>query len=520
MDLLPSPIIILQNLKGRAVASIISFFCFIAAWILLYLNSFSALARRWNTDDYSYCWLVVPLVIYFAWQRRKMLPLARVPSVLSGYIFLFLSIFLFFLGKSSSVDTFVFFSMWLSLFALFLLSMGWSSLKAMMFPFILLVFAIPPPPFINRLLTFKLRLISSDLSVRIMQLFNIPVYREGNVIDLGIIQLQVVDACSGLRYVFPTILLGLLMGYMFNSKTWQRVVVLLATIPTAIATNALRIAVVGFLARSISVETAQNFFHEISGLLIYMLSIIVLVSLSLILNLFSSNENAVNRYREGYRSTTRKHISVHLLILSCIMIGSFWFQNHYFKERVVPDRMSFNSFEMSFDNYVGQREFFSDEIIESLGADDYLSGIFIDKNTGRNILALVSWYNFQEPQRSAHNPVSCLLGGGGWALSSTADLPADPESGRDFKVRRMILEKPGYRLLAIYWFQQRGRFLTSEYLNKGYLALDSLKQHRTDGGLVRVEMLMRKGEKVDAAQKIIDKFIKDFSARLGPYLPD
>lgn len=502
------------------MSSIIAFISFSAAWVLLYLDSFPPLIRRWNNEDYSYCWLVVPLALYIAWQRRDMLPPLKVPSIKSGYLALFFSALLFFLGKSAAVDALVFASMWFSILAVFLMIYGWKSMKAMFFPFVVLAFAVPPPPFINRLLTFKLRLLSSDISVRIMQLVDIPVYREGNVIDLGMIQLHVVDACSGLRYVFPTILLGLLMGYWFNTRTWQRVTVLLATIPTAIATNALRIAIVGFLARNVSVETAQNFFHDASGLIIYLISIVVLVALSLLLNLFSSDVADRPTERAGFIPTEKKSGAIHVIIAAIVLAGAFWAHGEYLSGRSIPDRKDFDSFPLKFNGYSGEREFFEEEILESLGADDYLSGRFVDEKTGREILVLVSWYDYQEPQRAAHNPVSCLLGGGGWALSGTEDLPPNPSSGRDFKIRRMLLEKPGYKLLAVYWFQQRGRVMTNEYLNKAYLALDSMLAHRTDGGLVRVEMLLENGETVEEGQKILDRFIRDFSTLLNPYIPD
>lgn len=502
------------------MTTVFSFISVVAAWTVLYWDSFPSLLRRWNSEDYSYCWLVVPLAVYVAWQRRDMLPRVPSPSVKSGYFLLILIGVFFFLGKASAVDALVFGSMWLSVLAAVLFIYGWRSLKAFFFPLIVLAFAIPPPPFINRMLTFKLRLISSDLSVRIMQFIDIPVYREGNVIDLGMIQLHVVDACSGLRYVFPTILLGILMGYWFNSRTWQRVVVVLATVPTAIATNALRIAIVGYIARNISVETAENFFHDASGLIIYLLSIVLLVALSLLLNLFSSKSG--NTVRPDFTSLgqTETNSPLHLLVMACFLGGIFLGYQNVLSGRVVPERLSFESFPMKFSTYEGKKEFFDDNIVKSLGADDYLSGVFEDKQSGRDILLLISYYNYQEPQRAAHNPVSCLLGGGGWDLSSSVDLAPNPETGRPFGVRRLILQKAGYRLLALYWFQQRGRIITNEYMNKAYLALDSIQKQRTDGALVRLELVLADGESVEDGQKILDRFINKFSSILDPYVPE
>lgn len=104
-------------------------------------------------------------------------------------------------------------------------------------------------------------------------------------------------------------------------------------------------------------------------------------------------------------------------------------------------------------------------------------------------------------------------------LSSSRDLSAEPD-GRPFRVRRLLLDKPGERLLAFYWFQQRGRVITDEYMNKFYLALDSITRRRTDGALVRVEMLLKEDETVEQGQKVLDNFIKNFSSELKPYIPE
>ncbi|WP_320170193.1 VPLPA-CTERM-specific exosortase XrtD [Maridesulfovibrio sp.] len=499
---------------------VFSFISVLAAWVVLYLDTFPILLNRWNSGDYSYCWLVVPLAAYVAWQRRSLLPESSRPAVKSGYLMLLFVAVLFFLGKASAVDALVFVSMWLCVVAVLLFVRGWKAMKAMFFPLLILAFAIPPPPFINRMLTFRLRLISSDLSVRIMQFIDIPVFREGNIIDLGMIKLHVVDACSGLRYLFPTVLLGIIMAYWFNSRAWQRFVVILATIPTAIASNAVRIAIVGYIARNISLETAENFFHDASGIVIYLLSIVMLVTLSLLLNLFDRGVKRADLADRTYYGQAATNAPLHLIIMAVFLAGMFVLYINAVAGRVVPERPSFESFPMTFSDFEGRREFFSEEIVESLGADDYLSGVFRDKVTGRDILLLVSYYDYQEPQRAAHNPISCLLGGGGWDLSSTTELAPDKAAGRPFKVERLILSKPGARLLALYWFQQRGRIITNEYLNKAYLALDSMSRQRTDGALVRIELMLADGETVENGQKILDRFINSFSSILAPYVPD
>jgi EpsI family protein len=91
-----------------------------------------------------------------------------------------------------------------------------------------------------------------------------------------------------------------------------------------------------------------------------------------------------------------------------------------------------------------------------------------------------------------------------------------PEPLGKVQIKQMILEKEGSRLLSNYWFQQRGRWIVSEYMNKWYLFWDSITKGRADGALVRIEMPLHKGQDVDAAQAIMD----EFTLRLGEVLPE
>ena len=116
----------------------------------------------------------------------------------------------------------------------------------------------PLPNFITKITSLKLRLISSVLSEKMLQLAGVPVFREGNIIDLGSIQLQVVDACSGLRYLWPSILMALLVGWFFMKKPWKRIVLLLFSIPVTILSNAFRIALTGILTKFIDPRTGRR----------------------------------------------------------------------------------------------------------------------------------------------------------------------------------------------------------------------------------------------------------------------
>ena len=145
-------------------------------------------------------------------------------------------------------------------------------------PIIFLLFAIPLPYFIDAMLSFRLQLISSQLGTSFIRLLQIPVFLEGNVIDLGIYKLQVVEACSGLRYLYPLMSLGFLAAYLFQAPLWQRALVFLSTIPITIVMNSLRIGIVGVLVNYWGPQDADGFLHMFEGWIIFIACAGVLVA--------------------------------------------------------------------------------------------------------------------------------------------------------------------------------------------------------------------------------------------------
>jgi exosortase/archaeosortase family protein len=113
-------------------------------------------------------------------------------------------------------------------------------------------------------------LFSSQLGVFFIRLFQIPVYLDGNIIDMGVYKLQVVEACSGLRYLYPLLSLSFLAAYLFHGRFWQRAVVFLSSIPIAIGMNGFRIGLVGFLVDRWGTEMAEGALHFFEGWVIFL----------------------------------------------------------------------------------------------------------------------------------------------------------------------------------------------------------------------------------------------------------
>ena len=139
---------------------------------------------------------------------------------------------------------------------------GYPLLQVTFVPILFLLFAIPLPYFIELVLTLRLQLVSSELGLFFIRMFGIPVYLDGNIIDLGNYKLQVVEACSGLRYLYPLLGLSFLAAYLFHAPLWQRGLVLLSSIPIAIGMNGFRIGIVGVLVDRWGTQMAEGVLHS------------------------------------------------------------------------------------------------------------------------------------------------------------------------------------------------------------------------------------------------------------------
>ena len=143
---------------------------------------------------------------------------------------------------------------------------GWRIFRQLAFPLLILILMVPLPVFITQQLTLPLQVISSRLAADFLLAWGIPLVRHGNVIDLGVRQLQVVAACSGLRYILALLALAIIYGYFSQRRPWKAAVLIISIIPAAIVANALRVAGMGLFP-----AWQEGFWHGFSGWLIFIL---------------------------------------------------------------------------------------------------------------------------------------------------------------------------------------------------------------------------------------------------------
>lgn len=532
-----------QPLSAKSVHS--SFFIIGIYAVLLgiiYYSTFSWLVTHdWSRGDYNYCYLVPFIVLYLLWEKRK--SLGAIPSRPSwrGLLPLLAGTLLFWLGELSGEFFTLYVSFWLVVIGLTWLHLGWKRIRTIWFPLAMMLTMFPLPNFINTRITLKLKLLSSQLGVWLMQMWGMSAYREGNIIDLGFTQLQVVDACSGLRYLFPLIVLGILLAYFYKARFWKKVIIVLSTIPLSIITNSLRIALTGLLYEVWGPRVAEGFFHGFSGWFIFMFSFGILLLEMKLLNwrVFRVSSGEVTSKEQGERikdQASRSEEEGETIQNSELRIQNSLFSPHFivavvllgvtllisrtvdFRQRI-PINKPFDQFPLKIGKWTGTRLTMEQRFIDTLDLSDYIMVEYRDPQ-GRSVDFYVAYYQTQSKGKSIHSPATCLPGSG-WIFrrAGVITIPIGGRGGGGLPVRRVFMEKSGLMEVAYYWFPARGRILTSAYQLKIYNFWDALTRHRTDGALVRVITPVYKGESPPQAEKRLREFVKDVVPILDSFLP-
>lgn len=167
---------------------------------------------------------------------------------------------------------------------------GWEFFRAILFPWAFLLLMIPIPTIIFNQITFPLQILASKVAAFALPLAGVPVLREGNIINLPAMPLEVADACSGIRSLLSLTTLAIIYGYLMETRVWVRIVLALASIPIAVVANSFRIVGTGLLVQYWDPDKAQGFFHEFSGWLVFVTSLFMLYLVHKALGLRSGKE--------------------------------------------------------------------------------------------------------------------------------------------------------------------------------------------------------------------------------------
>jgi len=246
----------------------------------LYFSIVGRLAQQWTHDpNFSHGFFVPAFSLFVLWQERGRLSALPVKPSWTGLPIVLLALCVLVLGNLGAELFLSRTSLLVLIAGLVIFFLGWQYFRAVLFPWAFLLLMIPIPSILFNQITFPLQLLASKVASDVLPLAGVPVLREGNVIGLPLMQLEVAEACSGIRSLLSLATLTIIYGYLMETRIWIRVLLALASVPIAVAANSFRIVGTGLLVQYWDPEKAEGFFHLFSGWLIFVMSLAMLFAL-------------------------------------------------------------------------------------------------------------------------------------------------------------------------------------------------------------------------------------------------
>ena len=246
-----------------------------AAFAVLFAPVAQTLVRDWWTDsEAGHGLLLAPLAVWLVWRDGVGRPSA--PSPVLGTTLLVGAVVLRYLAGLAAELFTLRLSMVLALAGLTVFWFGERQLRRWWLPFALLTLSIPLPALVTNALTLPLQFKASALGAALLEWRDVPVRLSGNVIQLPGRQLFVTEACSGIRSLVALLSLGVLVGGLWLRSPVGRLLVIALAVPVAVAVNAVRVFLTGFLVYFVSPAFGEGFMHLTEGWLLFLVAFSIL----------------------------------------------------------------------------------------------------------------------------------------------------------------------------------------------------------------------------------------------------
>ncbi|WP_290703266.1 VPLPA-CTERM-specific exosortase XrtD [Amphritea sp.] len=497
--------------------------------LLLFSESlYSLVLEWWNSEEYGHGLFMPFIGAYILWSKRGEISRLPLRSATSGVICSFLGLTLYVSAVLADLESVKHYSFIIVLTGYVLFIGGWALFRIALVPLALLVLVIPLPYLLISSLTAGLQLISSEMGTWMIRAMGIPVFLEGNIIDLGAYKLQVVEACSGLRYLYPLISIALIVAYFLRAPLWFKAFLIVSTVPVTIVMNSLRIAVTGLLVKSFGVAAAEGFLHDFEGWVVFMAAFLILIAEVWLYKLiFKSSQSIFDLFDFGDDSANNAYspirfcismIKVVFFVIPVVVLGGL--ANYYSvnEQIIIPTREKFNSFPMRIGSSNVDLSYLEQEVLDILRADDYFLGSYRDSSSEEEVNLYMVYYEQQKDGSALHSPKVCIPGGG-WVVADESVVEFNYRATGETKAaNRVVIRKGEFTQLVYYWIDQKGVSYTDEYLARASLISSAVFDKRSDGALIRVNVLVNNDD-FDKADMKLQNFIRDMAIYLPDFLP-
>lgn len=500
---------------------------------LFFLDGLDALLRAWQKPEYSHGPLIPILSGLLFLRQLKEYPVNQgdINDRWIGVGVVTLAIAFAIIGKLSNISDIVAYATILWVGGIILISFGWKTGKHFWPPVLHLIYMLPLPDTIYYKLSTYLQFISSELGVWFLTLMSVPVFLDGNIIDLGVMKLHVAEACSGLRYLFPILSFSYIFAVLYKGPMWHKAVLLISAAPITVVMNSVRIAIGGVLVQKYGVEWLDGFTHFFEGWVIFLACIMLLFLLARIMLFFNPEKmslvDALDLDTDGLMQQAARlrfvQPSKALITAALLMVVSVsaW---QAMPERGITqiDRDPFVLFPRQLGEWqqTGPAEILDADVRRQLKADDYHSVFFSKPGVASSVGFFSAWYQDQS-QGGVHSPEICLPGSG-WEIAWLERVDITEQMGTDvpFNINRAIIQKGETRMMVYYWFEQKGRKVAWDFAAKMYLVLDGVTTGRTDGAIVRLTTLITKDESDADAEARLNEVLHEVMDAIPRFIPD
>lgn len=499
---------------------------------LFFIEGIDALLRAWQLPEYSHGPLIPILSGLLFLRQLKEFPIEPGPKRdrWVGVTLIFAAFALGTLGKLSNIDDVVAYATILWIGGILLVSFGWNTGKHFWPPVLHLVYMLPLPGVVYYKFSTWLQMVSSELGVWFLQLLSVPVFLEGNIIDLGVTKLHVAEACSGLRYLFPILSFSYIFAVIYRGPMWHKAVLLISAAPITVLMNSVRIAVAGYIVNYHGAEWVDGFTHFFEGWVIFIICVLLLFLLAWIMLFFRRDRvgliDALDLDTDGlgtqamrlkYVMPSKAMIASALLALAAL--GAY--QAVPERGTLPIERSSFSQFPNRLGDWRldGRQDTLSRNVEAALGANDYYLGDFTSASSSAPVNLFIAWYDDQS-QGGVHPPEVCIPMSG-WEIAwlERTDMREFMDVETPFSINRTIIQNGEQRMIVYYWFEQKGRRIAWDFAAKFWLVVDGIRTGRTDGALVRLTTVIRPDETDEAAEDRLRSMMREVMGPLPSFVP-
>jgi exosortase D (VPLPA-CTERM-specific) len=498
-----------------------------------FVDGLDALMRAWSLPEYSHGPLIPVLSLLLFLRQLKTVPENPGPvrDHWVGVVLVVVALAVAALGKLANVDDIIIYATIIWIAGILLISFGWKVGKHFWPPVVHLVYMLPLPDTLYYKMTNSLQLVSSELGVYLLRVVNVPVFLQGNIIDLGVLKLHVADACSGLNYMFPILSFSYVFAVLYRGPTWHKAILLVSAVPITIVMNSVRIAIAGIIANTWGIEWLDGFTHFFEGWVIFLACIVLLFLLAWILLFFQSQKMSLMGALDldtaglGTQAMRLRLIRPSAALITAAGLGVVavlaW--------QAVPDRGgqivnrdTFALFPRQLGEWqqIGPAQKLEPDVEIALKADDYHQITLRSPDAPAEVGLFMAWYQDQA-RGGVHSPEICLPASG-WEIAwlERTDITQIMGTATEFNINRAIIERGTTRMMVYYWFQQGDRRVAWDMAAKFYLMVDGITTGNTDGAIVRLTTLIGTNETDDQAEARLQDVLTELVPSLPRFIPE